>query len=586
MKWEGKRCCFALVFLAAAFAVGCSRRGTVFFAPPPVTPQLWYWHHSYLASDEAYQKSCALLNKAVAAGYTGLALWDSGLNYLGSPSWPAKNEAYMREFLKYAVAKRMKIIAAPSIYGFSNEILERNPNWAESQRIIGALFEVDRSGARLNFKNSFPGLSDGGFENGGADWFSTGDKGLGLNNAAHSGKNSAVIADAPGNARLRQKFPLQPWRQYHLRLFYKSSDFHGAPMISVFDGGSLKKVRFNVSLNANGTHDWTQLDYAFNSQDSTAGYLYLGVWGGSSGLLWFDDISLEETALVYLTRRPSTPVRVYDPAEPSLEFVEGKDFNTITDDRMQTRNPFTDDYHEPTPVTLPPGTRLKPGQKISVDFYAVTTVPGQHSVSMCLTDPAGSQWVAGNGRAIHQLFPAGSGFFLGYDEIRQANSCGSCRGRHLSAGQLLASSVRQTIHAYASVAPNRPLYVWNDMFDPYHNAHANYFYVEGDLAGSWSGIPASVTIMNWNLDHLRDSLVWFSGTDTKQPIPHAQIIAGYYDTGNGAAAAQQELQAASGTPGVLGFMYTTWNDDYSQLAGFAAAAQSGWNTYRDSLHER
>ncbi|MBV9675406.1 MAG: hypothetical protein JO185_03670, partial [Acidobacteriaceae bacterium] len=365
-------------------------------------------------SDEAYRKSCALLDRAAAAGYTGLTLWDSGINQLGNPSWPVENEAYMREFLKYAALKGIKIIAVPSLYGFSNEVLEMNPNWAESQRVLGAHFEVDQSGTKLNFKSSFPGLANGGFESGETDWFSTGDKGLSINNVAHGGKNSAVIADAPGNARLRQKFPLQPWRQYHLQLFYKSSDFRGAPMISVFDGGSRKKVRFNVSLQANGTHDWTQLDYTFNSQDSTEGELYLGVWGGSSGLLWFDDVQLEETALVYLTRRPGTPVRVYDSVRPSLEFTGGRDFNPIADARMQTKNPFTDDYHQPTPITLPPGTRLKPGQKVLIDYYAVTTVPGMHSVSMCLTDPASIQWVAVNGRAIHQLFPVDSGLVLGY----------------------------------------------------------------------------------------------------------------------------------------------------------------------------
>ncbi len=527
-----------------------------------------------------------LLDKAAAAGYTGLALWDSGLNYLGNPSWPAENERHMRDFLNYAENKHMKIIAAPSPYGFSNETLEMNPNWAESQRVIGAQFEVDPSGAKLNFKNSFGGLANGGFENGKTDWFSTGDSGLGLSGAARSGKNSAVIADAPRNARLRQKFPLRPWRQYHLRLFYKSSDFHGSSMVSVFDSSDLKKVRFNVSLQVNGTHDWTRLDYTFNSQDSTEGYLYFGVWGGSSGLLWFDDIFLEETALVYLTRRPGTPVKVYDPAQPPSEFIEGQDFNTMVDARMQTGKPFTDDYHEATPVTLPKGTRLKPRQRVLADFYAAITVPGAHSVAMCLTDPGSLKWVAQNGQAIHQMLPPDSGLFLGYDEIRQANSCGSCRGRHRSAGQLLAWSVGHIADTYHSVAPGRPLYIWNDMFDPYHNAHANYFYVEGDLAGSWSGIPANVTVMNWNLDHLRDSLVWFSGADAKQPTSHAQIIAGYYDNGNGAAAAQQELQAAGGVPGVLGLMYTTWNDDYSQLAPFAAAAKSRWSRYRGSLRRQ
>jgi hypothetical protein len=355
-------------------------------------------------------------------------------------------------------------------------------------------------------------------------------------------------------------------------------------MVSVYDSGDFEKVRFNVTLQAAGDHDWTQADYTFNSQASTEGYLYFGVWGGSSGILWFDDITLEETSLVYLVRRPGAPLKVYDPASPSRVYREGADIKFIQDGRMaSTSEPFTDDYHEPSPVSLPEGTQLSPGQMVAIDYYSALPVPGTHGVSMCMTEPAALQWVRQNAGAINRVLPPAAGMVLGYDEIRQMNSCATCRLKKLSAGQLLAWSVGETVTSYSSVASGRPLYIWSDMFDPKHNAHDNYFSVEGDLSGGWIGVPSNVTVLNWNLGQLHQSLLWFSGRLSKQPVTHGQIIAGYYDQGDGAAAAREELGAAAGVPGVRGLMYTTWNDDYSQLAPFAQTVRAGWSQYIASL---
>ncbi|HEY1214606.1 MAG TPA: malectin domain-containing carbohydrate-binding protein, partial [Bryobacteraceae bacterium] len=74
-----------------------------------------------------------------------------------------------------------------------------------------------------------------------------------------------------------------------------------------------------------------------------------------------------------------------------------------------------------------------------------------------------------------------------------------------------------------------------------------------------------------------------SGLNPQQPTPHQQMIAGYYDQGNGYWSAQYELSQASGIPGVTGLMYTTWMDDYSQMAQFAAAAKAAWPYYVASL---
>jgi hypothetical protein len=90
-------------------------------------------------------------------------------------------------------------------------------------------------------------------------------------------------------------------------------------------------------------------------------------------------------------------------------------------------------------------------------------------------------------------------------------------------------------------------------------------------------------MLNWNLGNLSNSLKWFSGTNPQQPVPHQQIIAGYYDSGDGVGSAQQETAAASGVPGLLGLMYTTWGDDYSQLENFAATVYANWPNYLKSI---
>jgi hypothetical protein len=550
----------------------------------PAAPELWLWQHSYLTSEKAVASSEALIDRAAAAGYTGIALWDSSFSFMGDGFWPPDNVARMRKTIEYATSKRLKVMATVAPFGFANDPLQANPNWAEAQRVTGARFEVDGSGRGLRFLNSFAGLKNSGFESGESDWFSTHDADISVDKSvAHSGSASAVIRNAHGNARLRQEIALTPWRQYHLRLFFKSENFRGLSQLGVLDRAVGEKERLNAQIPAQGAHGWTQLDFLFNSQDSTSAWLYLGVWGGSSGTLWLDDIQIEETALVYVARREGAPLKVYAANDPNTVFREGADYDAIRDPRMAQRTPFTDLYHAPAPVTLPAGTQLRPGQQIAIDFYAVFPIPGLVQVAMCLTEPAVLDWQRHNAEAVRQALPNGAQILMQYDEIRQMNSCASCRAKHMEAGELLDWSVGQSIQIYESVFPGAQLYVWSDMFDPYHNARNHYYYVEGDLTDSWKRLPSNVTILNWNLDHLKESLAWFAGAASRQPVAHPQIIAGYYDKGDGAATARSELAQAAGIRGIVGLMYTTWNDDYSQLEPFAAAAKAGWSDYLASV---
>jgi hypothetical protein len=153
----------------------------------------------------------------------------------------------------------------------------------------------------------------------------------------------------------------------------------------------------------------------------------------------------------------------------------------------------------------------------------------------------------------------------------------------MTAGQLLAWNVEQTAQTLMGVwGAGTKFYFWDDMFNPFHNAVAGYYDVEGDLTGSWQGLPPGTTIMQWNLGDLKNSLAFFSGSDPRQPHAMQQIIAGYYDSGDGAKAAIDELTAAMGIKGVVGLMYTSWEDDYSQLQAYADTARSAWAAYRQS----
>jgi hypothetical protein len=173
-----------------------------------------------------------------------------------------------------------------------------------------------------------------------------------------------------------------------------------------------------------------------------------------------------------------------------------------------------------------------------------------------------------NARTVAALLPPDSPLFLQHDEMRHMNSCASCRRMNKTAGELLAWSLRGLI---ASL-PARPLYIWSDMFDPRHNGLDQYYYVEGSLKGSWEGLPREVTVVNWNGEHRRESLRWFS----KRGNP--QIVAGYYDPAShdGYRAAVTEVAATSGIRGVRGLMYTTWTNDYSQLEAYAKGAREKW----------
>jgi hypothetical protein len=75
-----------------------------------------------------------------------------------------------------------------------------------------------------------------------------------------------------------------------------------------------------------------------------------------------------------------------------------------------------------------------------------------------------------------------------------------------------------------------------------------------------------VVVMNWNFDNRDNSLKFFADRGNRQ------IIAGYYDSD--LTDLQKWLESAQKVQGVIGMMYTTWSQNYSQIENFAKMCQA------------
>ena len=243
--------------------------------------------------------------------------------------------------------------------------------------------------------------------------------------------------------------------------------------------------------------------------------------------------------------------------EGGRTLVEGKDFSPVSDPRMGSV-PYKGSYevwHEPPSIktSLPDGTRLR------VSFYHMVTV-NQDQVMICPSEPKTVEVLRDEARRVHQLWGAKT-YFMMHDEIRVLGWDESCVKRNLTPGAILADNVKTCARILRETAPGCRILVWSDMFDPNHNAHKDYYLVNGDLAGSWQGLDKGIVIAVWYFDKREASMRFFSGLGNKM------LIAGYYDADP--ARIGDWLATARAVGGVEGVMYTTWRKDFSNLDAFS-----------------
>ncbi len=502
----------------------------------------WLYTPSNLLVDKNVDELETLYRRAAKAGYTHVLLADSKFSKLGDMD--ARYFKNIERVKKIAAELNLEIVPAVFSIGYSNDLLWHDPNLIEAMPVRDALFVVQGGEARLQ-ADPAPVLKGGDFSD--LKQWGWHDPNVVLANGA------ALIQDPNGaNARLSQKVKLTPFRQYHVSVRVKTQAFRGTPEVKLLVGNSALNYD---ALGVKATQDWTTHHVVFNSQTNAAAQIYFGCWGGKTGSLWFKDAKLEEIGLMNLVRRDGAPLVVKK--EDGTLLSERKDFEPVVDPRMGVK-PWKgsyDVYHEPPIIwtKLPDGTRLR------VSYYHGVTVHEDQAM-ICPSEPKTVELLRDQAKRMHAAWGA-KGYMMSHDEIRVFNWCDACQRRHLDAGAMLADNVRTCVKILRDVNPGGKIYTWSDMFDPNHNAHGNYYLVRGDFTGSWEGLDKDVIIVPWYFEKRAASLKFFAARG------HRQLLAGYYD--DKPEKVRDWLTAARPYPGVLGVMYTTWQNQYGDLEKFS-----------------
>ena len=400
-------------------------------------------------------------------------------------------------------------------------------------------------------------------------------------------------------AATRQAFNVVPFQQYRLKVWVKTENLtadwatmgvYGLDDDNRIDWNRQVSSRFlSYPWDGNGgdgtgrtnashfafaienlTLDWTEVTVSFNSMELTRVALSPNVGDARGGRIWWDDWRIDSSPTLNVIRRDSLPLTIAA-ADGSL-YSEGMDFDPISDPKLGRviYDGNYDTHYTPPAVTVPEDSGIGSGETVYFSgYHALLATHGQMSCSLSdtgfydLMDEIIS-------RAEAAFYP--DGYLLDYSEIRTGGWEPDQVANYSTTGEVLAAHVTEMVTRVNSLTGNKPLHIWSDTFDPYHNAFEHHYHVNNTLEGSWLGVPMSVGIMNWTgirhdgfkLERARNSLQFFA------EYGHEQIIAGYYDQrGHVVENHRGWTAAADDVRNVTGVMYSTWENNYADLELFA-----------------
>lgn len=535
------------VLMLASVALGWAAAG-----PEQQLSKRWLFIWQDLDTPEQVDSVIALFPRAEAAGYNAVLIW-----YQMAPS--------RVEELKEA-AKQHHLDIIPIIMANPHD-----PNYTEGLLAKDALFVARGKTATFQPDNPTKALN-GDFEEVRGDhfggWGFQDDEGKTIfadHEVVHSGKTALRMENVKtgnqyGHCRLSQKIKLQPYRQYHISVWTKTEDWKPTEAEIKVITDSDRVISFQT-FPVESTQDWRRHDIVFNSLSYTDATLYLGNWSNSMGRLWWDDLNVEEIGLVNALRRPGCPVTVR--GENGTTYEEGRDYEYIKDPNQRIYQV----YHELPVVHLMPNTRIADGERLRVSYYHPAIVYEDRLTGCLSEEKIFEDWRQEVKEANDRFHPLA--FMMSHDEMRVINQCALCQSRHMTPGQLLADNVRRSAQIIRDIRPDAEVWVWNDMFDPLHNAVDDYYLVNGTLWGSWEGLDRDIGIVNWIGERKGENCRFFAERGEKE------VLAGYYDGDEDGSGIAEWLKNAQPIGGIVGAMYTTWQSKYGAMEAWAKAAWGG-----------
>lgn len=517
-----------------------------------------------LNKDSDVDEMVRVLDTAAQHGCTG-AMLSGTLDSLcrGKPEYFRRLDA-----VKQACERNhLELIPAVFAVGYGSSVLAHDRNLAEGLPVEDAPFLVQGGEARF-LPNESARLVNGGFEE------FTGNKLKGYKyhdqpgeisfvdaEVKHGGQASLRLenftANAHGHGRVTQELKVQPRRCYRLSLWVKTERLEPVSgfQISVLTGKrALAPRTFDLPV----TGDWQKLTFLFNSAGFDSVRVYAGMWGGKAGKLWLDDWSIEEVGPMNVLHRPGTPVTVRS-GDGASKFVEGRDYAPLIDAKPNLRQ-----VDRPAAaLQILPGSRIREGERLLVSWYHPMVV-NDSQVSVCMAEPALYEVFDHEAKLLaERLHPRR--VMLNMDEIRMGGTCQACRGRNM--GELLGECITKQVEILRRHMPGVEVCIWSDMLDPDHNAHGDYYLVDGDFTGSWRHVPKDLTMVVWGGPPRPESLQFFAAQGFRT------LVACYYDA-DSLDTVKNWIEVARPIPAVRGFMYTPWQKKYELLPAFGDLLRS------------
>jgi hypothetical protein len=512
-------------------------------------------------NDSTFAKLKEVIQTGHDLGYNGIMLNPAGSGAfsttVGNKVTPYFNDNF-KELVDFAAKLNMELIPI----GLSPEsITSIDASLIEAVPVKNRPFVVAGGVATASGSDAAP-LTDFESSNGGWDLWD----GITLDTTVGRSGKTAVKFDQSRKVKMmrmhRAISNLQPFTAYRMSFWVKTSDFDAPLTLLMLDGQAANPVYRNYSnalglgTDANGnfnaagntlaqTQDWTQYTVDFNTLNNSTVNIYLGTWlsGSHNGAAWVDDVQVREVGLNHVVKRTTVPVKVTS-ENGSVTYTEKTDY-VIGAEKL----------------TIPGTSAIKNGDKLNVSW-------GQSARGMASTwgAPASAcypEYFTNSNSVVTNTFAtmqSKKSFFVYFDEWRIMNWDPKCT--NATAGSYLADTFKGVQKLIYAQNPNADVYVWNDMFDPYHNAKSSYWMVNGDLTGGIDGLDKKTIVVNWNeaADQQVNSLKYFSGKGFKQ------LIALYYDDNATLDKTNKWLTnlnaaQADSVSGVDGFVYTTWAGD-------------------------
>ena len=547
------------------------------FTPAPLPsgvkfPERLFYLGTNLLVDASLPKIAAIADRAARAGYNTVLLADWKF---GQP-W-AFGERYVKRLREVAAmfrARKLRIIVSVCQLGDPTPFMNECPEEVECLPSLGTPFEVVNG-----VFTPRDIMLNGSFEKGLENWRL--DQGANIavdDKVSFSGKNSLRFQvnsakDTPqGMIRAWYKFKARPFQQYTLSFRLKTAGVKGpGPGFGIGfvpvgnapdqpDGFRYLCCRgFYTGNPVGSTQEWKAYKLTFSTLEGGELLIAVGGWGTSGGTFWIDDVQIKPASFLNVVRRRDTAVKVTLARDGAL-CQEGKDYTPIVDPKcgnVRWRGDFNDQHEGPV-IRILPGSRIREGDVVKVDYYHAAMV--RNGVCICLNSPKLKPLIERQIRWLQEAIRP-EGMLIGIDEQRSYGYDPACVKSGIDAGTALRNMAIFARNKIREIAPQAAVYMWNDMFDPFANCRkGRYYYLIkgcGSLYGNHVGLPKDIIILRWTAaEKLIEKSIAHWSKDMGMKYIH---FPGYFDAPVFNPRSRSFMEPVLNDPNCVGVGFAQWS---------------------------